>query len=309
MLKILLNSFSFKRIFLVRTHKTRYFIAYFIVLIFITSFPMNLQLVRNDGWGKLNSMTTAIKDASPDWFPYGLPSEGDITKNGLSIPSGKCYYYDTTVKDEVFIVVLNPVDENTIDYSKTSEVYYTKDSILNVSETGEVSTTEYGRAIIFGKDSIYYHEKGIKPLVSDYSKVHNPIYFMDFKVGAVSNSEALDLFFGVVDVAFSKYLVFSNIIVNTLTQILLNIILILIISSIFLAIRVKYKKITTFEENTHIVITSMTIPSLLSFIVGIIGIIDLNSFSVVLFQLLTPLIALGAIYKGSGIKSVSTKGL
>ena len=102
-------------------------------------------------------------------------------------------------------------------------------------------------------------------------------------------------------------MVFSNVLINTGTQLLMNTIMVLIIGTIFLLIRIKYKRVTTFRNNIAILISSMTIPSIISFIIGILGIIEMNSFGVVLFQLLTPLIAIGAIYLGSNEKDPSIK--
>ena len=110
-----------------------------------------------------------------------------------------------------------------------------------------------------------------------------------------------------IDGCFNDLMIVSNLVINTFTQLLLNTLFVLAESLIFMLVRVKYQRITNFSQNINIVVASMVIPSIICFIAGVFNIIEMSSFTVVLFQLLSPLIAIGAIYKGSNIKDPSIK--
>lgn len=310
MIKILFNSFTFKRIFSLKDHKGIPFFFYFLIIILITSFPMNFQLVKNDGWEKLTSTTIELRTANLEWFPSELPSDGVINSYGLDLTYDTTYHYSSILSDnKEFLFIINPVEENKIDLSIANKTYYTKDYIINIDDSLNKTITYYSKCIIMAKKNIYYYYNTDKPMIGNYSKVDRSIFFNDLKSFQYDGKDPLDTFLNIVDGAFNKYLVLSNVLVNTLTQLALNTILIFVISLIFLLIRIKYKKVCGFTDNLKIVISSMTIPSIISFVVGMLNIIELNSFTVVLFQFLTPLIAMGAIYKGSGIKVASKKHL
>jgi maltodextrin utilization protein YvdJ len=122
-------------------------------------------------------------------------------------------------------------------------------------------------------------------------------------------SSAAIMFFDIIDNSFNEYAVFYSVIANTFIQYIMNTILILVLAAVMLLIKVKYKKVTTYKQNLSIIIASMTMPSILSFIISLFRIAELNAFSVVLFQFITPFIAILAIYKGENNSSKSIKHL
>lgn len=303
MIKIFINSFSFKKIFQNGAAKWRSIIGYFLLITLITSFPLNLQIVQNDGWQGLNTITLGIREVSPSWFPNDLPNDVAISRNGLYVPVEKAYYYEAILADSTnYQFVINP-QEITEDLEFT--VVYTEAGVVTKDSNGFIKTTPYERAIVLCKDKILYYDNSLQPIVGKYDKVVGVINFTELK--GMDKFAGITLLFDAIDSGFNQYMVFSNILINTLTQLAMNLIMVLIIAAIFLLIRIKYKKVTNYHQNVGILISSMTIPSIISFIIGIIGLIEMNSFGVVLFQLLTPLIAIGAVYLGSGEKEVSTK--
>lgn len=305
MINLLINSFTFKRIFSIRDTKISKVIGYFLIIVLVVSFPLNLQIVQNDGWKDLNTITYSIKETSPTWFPLQLPNDVVLSKQGLYMPIEKTYHYEgLTNKNIKYEIIINPIDENP---TVGNKIVYTRDSIKVLQDDGSVIIEKYGKAIILCSDCVLYYNNSDEATIGSYSKISKEINFTDLK--SMEKSEATIIFFDAIDSCFSEFMVFSNVIVNTLTQLLMNLILILIISAIFLLVRIKYKRVTNYKQNVVILISSMTIPSIISFFIGIIGIIEVNSFGVVLFQLLTPLIAIGAIYKGSNEKDPSVKYL
>lgn len=278
-------------------------IAYFLIIVLITSFPLNLQIVQNDGWEGLNTITLGIRETSPSWFPLELPNDVSISKNGLYVPVEKSYYYESTLADGIkYQFIINPVEDS---HGVIIESIYTEKGIVTLDESGNKVTTPYYKAIILCKDKILYYDNTDEPTIGNYDGIKGIINFTELK--NLEKSEAITLLCDAIDSGFSQYMVFSNVLINTGTQLLMNTIMVLIIGTIFLLIRIKYKRVTTFRNNIAILISSMTIPSIISFIIGILGIIEMNSFGVVLFQLLTPLIAIGAIYLGSNEKDPSIK--
>ncbi|MDD3106682.1 MAG: DUF1189 family protein [Bacilli bacterium] len=277
MVKIFLNSFSFANIFHQRNQKIGKMILYFLFLVLLISFPLNYQIVKNDGFKGLNSFSYDLRLANPSWLPGNLPSDMVITKSGLSYIQDQEYSFQTITNEITYTVMINPQEE-----------------VLDAKNT-----------IVFEKQQLKYFDQKGRFLTGDYDKVKQAIDFSELKT--LDKSEAVNIFFSIVDDAFNPYAVFYSIMANTFIQIGMNILLVLILGLIFLLIRVNYKPVTHFMQNIKIIITSMTIPSLISIVVGIIGVIEVNSFTVVLFQFLTPLIALLAIYKGSNEKEIITK--
>ncbi|PKK96525.1 MAG: hypothetical protein CVV58_05915 [Tenericutes bacterium HGW-Tenericutes-3] len=131
--------------------------------------------------------------------------------------------------------------------------------------------------------------------------------FSDLRM--TTQADAVSKFATMLDEAFSSYAIFVSVVYYTAITAFLNLVLILVVSAIFIFVRIRYQKVTNFKENLKIVIASMTIPSLISFIVGILGVMEINAFTVVIYQFATPLIALVAIYKGSKIKEISNKNV
>ncbi len=303
MIKIFINSFSFRKIFQNGNASWKHIIAYFLLIVLITSFPLNYQIFQNDGWKGLNTITMGIREVTPSWFPNELPNDVALSKSGLYTPVETSYYYEATLPDNTsYQFVINPQSVNEKDDFTT---VYTEEGIATKDTNGVTIITPYQKAIVLCKDRMLYYDNSKEPIVGNYNHIEEVVHFTELK--SMEKFAALTLLLDAIDGGFNQYMVFSNILINTLTQLSMNLIMIVIIAAIFLLIRIKYKKVTNYHQNIGILTSAMTIPSILSFIIGIIGMIEINSFGVVLFQLLTPLIAIGAIYLGSGEKDISIK--
>ncbi|MGD9886905.1 MAG: DUF1189 family protein [Bacilli bacterium] len=269
MLNIFFHSFSFSHIFGLKKAPLKTFILYFLFLVLLISFPLNYQIIKNDGFRGLNTVTYELRKANPNWLPDQLPSDMDISETGLHFIQDQEYQFSTTVEDVMYTVIINP-----------------KTSFVNLQNT-----------IVLGVNEITYYDAQGHYLKGDYQHVSEVVDFAELKI--MEKSQAVDLFLSLIDGSVSPYTVFYSVFTNTIIQLGMNIILVIILASIFLLIRVNFKPVTNFSDNLKIIISSMTIPGLISFLVGILGIMEINSFSVVLFQFLTPLIGMLAIYRGS----------
>ena len=301
MLKFIINSFTFKGVFENRNAKTLTVVLYFLIILFATSFPLNYQIVHNNGWEELNTITFAWKENVPNWLPNELPNDVVFSKNGMTMPIEKTYVYTSIYEESTYMLVINPIDKT----PQVGEKVYTEEGIKSLNDSGEVITETYQKTILLCHDKVIYYYKGDDVVKGSYDKITDTINLSMLK--GMNETEAASIFLSMIDSCFSPYMVLSNVLISTLTQLMLNVILVFMISAIFLLVKVNYTRITTYRENINIIVSSMTIPTLISFIIGIIGLMEITAFSVVLFQLITPLIALAAIYKGSGIKQSSTK--
>ncbi len=280
-MKFFTNFFSFKRIYSLRELPLNKAFGHFLILVLLISFPLNFNYVKN-GIDSFNNITMGIRTYTPEWFPYQLGTklaDSYISKDGLSMPTKATYIFNATLADETpFEIVF------------TNENYAPK-----------------ACSLVFTEDAISYYDAEMNVLTSTYGRVKNPISMRSFF--DLEPVAAAELFYDLVDNAFGAYFVSYFVITNVLINLLMNTILVLLISAIFLFVRINYKKVTTFKENINITVAAMTIPAIFGALVGMTGIMELNSFSVVIFQFATPLIALGAIYKGGKEKEILTKGL
>ncbi len=280
MLKIIANSFKFKNIFNLRNHSLKYFIFYFLILVFIISFPLNYQIIKTGGWDLYN-FSAGIRQQYPDWIPLELPEDIEISKSGMYYENEVVSTFQTTNLDgEELNIIFMPFDEYEVD----------------------------DRSLVFETDRIvYYDVDGIQRLEVGYSNIKTVVRFSELRMTTQAN--AVSKFATMLDEAFSSYAIFVSVVYYTAITAFLNLVLILVVSAIFIFVRIRFQKVTNFTDNLKIVIASMTIPSLISFIVGILGVMEINAFTVVIYQFATPLIALVAIYKGSKIKEISNKNV
>ena len=278
MLKIIANSFRFKNIFLLRSHPIKYFVLYFAILVLIISFPLNYQIIKSGGWDLYN-FSAGIRQQYPDWIPSGLPEDIEISKSGMYYENEVVTTLQTTnLNGEELNIVFMPFDEYDMDT----------------------------RSLVFEKNRIvYYDNTGNQIIEVGYTNIQSTVRFADLRMTTQSN--AVSKFANMIDEAFSSYAIFVSVVYYTAITAFLNLVLVLVVSAIFIFIRVRFQKVTNFSDNLKIVIASMTIPSLISFIVGVLGVMEINAFTVVIYQFATPLIALVAIHKGSKIKEISNK--
>lgn len=278
MVRFFVDSFQVKKIYNLKDTKGVKVFFYFLLLILIISFPLNLKIIQSGGWD-LYDFTAGIRQSYPDWLPADLPEDIEISSTGM-------YYEDTT--NSVFLTT-NLDDQ---------------DLYIVISPLNDYVATD--RTLVFDADNIsYYDADGNFMFSADYSRVSGVVRFYDLQLGTQAN--AVEKFCSVIEDSFGGYAQFKSIIYNTAINLLLNVIMIFTVSLLFLFIRIRYQKVTNYKENVYIVIASMTIPAMLGMIIGLTGVMELSAFSVVIFQFATPIIAYIAIYRGSKIKEINNK--
>lgn len=284
MLKFFSGSFSFKGIFELKDSKISHTVLYFLFLCLVMTFPLNLEYALN-GTTDLNNVTNGFLSNEISWFSDELPS-GYVDRMSLGIVGDKSYQYEfNDLYGNPILLVINPEDDykpaaNTIVMYQTEVCYYDSDK------------------------SCYY---------SDYSHLGETIYFDKLKE-MEDQTEARKIFCSIFDQVFNPAETFYLIMFNVIQTLLLNIIMVLLVSAVFLCVRVKYQKLTNFKQNICIVVASLTIPTLLGFAGAIFASIfnlgtGVGQTMVVVSSFLMPIIALLAVFKGSGNKEVLTKHL
>jgi hypothetical protein len=280
MLKIIVNSFSIRKIYDLRKEPLKKFILHFLFLVLLISFPLNYQIVKTGGWD-LFDFTTGLREESPAWLPLGLPNDIEISQSGMYYESAAITTFETVnLEGQALTLVFAP-------------------------EGGYVVS---GRTLVFEAELVtYYDASSAEILSANYANVSPVVRFFDLKLA--EQSDAIATFADMIDDIFSPYAILKSVLFYSLVTLVLNTLLLLVVSFIFIFLRIKFQKVTNFSDNLKIVMASMTIPSLIGFVFGILGLMELNAFTTVIFQFFTPLIAMFAIFKGAKIKEMDNRSI
>lgn len=270
MLSFFVRSFSLKGIWENRDAVKKHLWFYFVLLILLVSFPLNYQIVKTGGWA-LFDFTSSLRQDIPQWMPSGLPEDVAISSAGMEWFSEQATTLaGTNHAGETLLYVFQPA--------------------------GTYAGVE--RALVFYPSRIVYYEQGgSERLSTNYQNVAERIEFIDLQM--LSTATAVDRFAAMVESAFSPYAIFRSVLTNFGINVFLNALLVLAVATIFLLVRVNYQKITDFRQNLRIILSAMTIPAMIAFGIGLIGVMEVNAFSAVVFQFFSPLIAIVAMFRGA----------
>lgn len=273
MIKIIRNSFNFKNIFGLRKEKGILFIIYFIIILLIVSLPQNLAIIKNDGL-EFNNIVIELKEIASEnpmeiieKFPDGTIEKTFFNMDSRSLGSIK---------------------------TKTFEIAF-----YGRNETYE----EKKNLVAFEYDKVVYYDGNGNKLTGNYRNLDTRINLTNLKaqsqlLNANQNEIALEFINGVKQI-FSPYFIAQGIIITLVGNFLLNTLLLFLVSAILLLIRVNYKKVATYKEYLKIYIASFTIPVLIGVFLSLISYKYLATFSQVIIQWGTPVMAVGSIFLGS----------
>jgi maltodextrin utilization protein YvdJ len=270
MLRFFVRSFTLKGVWDNRFASNRLLPWVFLLLVLLVSFPLNYQIVKTGGWA-LFDFTSKMREEAPAWLPASLPEDLAISNNGLEWFQPETSAFEgLNHAGETLLFVFQP--------------------------SGSYEGTE--RALVFYPERIVYYEAGgTERLTTNYQNISERVEFLDLKM--LERSDAVDQFAAIVEQAFSPYAVMRSVVLNLGINLLLNALLVLAVAVIFLLLRVKFQKVTNFGENLRIVLSAMTLPAMIAFVVGVLGVMEVNAFSAVVFQFFSPLIAVVAIFRGA----------
>lgn len=268
MKEILKSSFTFKSLFQIRKKTGYAFFWYFVLIIIFSSLPLNLLIIRQNGW-RLNAIVSNLENEDLAWLPNDLPISFIVDANNglISLTDDTIQYVFETSK---YTIIINGAENN----------YEIKANL-----------------IVLTKEAIIYYNDQQKPIIGTYSSLKQKVdfqYLTKMEDKLVAKHKFIEIF----KVAFAPYFILSSVILWTAINLLMQIVLLFTITSIFLLIRINYQKVASYREYLKIHVASYTIPTIISVIVGLIS-ENTATLSPVILQFGTALMAIGTIYLGS----------
>lgn len=251
LLKLFKTSFNFKEILKNSNQKIWQIIIYFIILIFIANFPQTLNIVKNDG----SRLDFVIED-----FESANPNDWDIPHN-ITISGGKLH--------------------NNGDLTRYVNEHKGITYIINNNES--INVNDYKNHIILSESSIIYIDKEGNYLEEFGYRGFTDIFRfseLDFASGD-EKIELFNLFAKSMEKSFAKPIVLFTILRNISTQLLTNIIYVLILALLIQLFRFGYQNFMSFIDSVKFIVLSLGLPSVLTFIIGLLE----PAFTPVVFQI------------------------
>lgn len=111
MVKFFIDSFRVKKIYDLKNTKAIKVFFYFLLLVLIISFPLNLQIIRSGGWDLYN-FTAGIRQNYPDWLPEDLPEDIEISASGMYYEdTDNSVFLTTNLDDQDLYIVFSPLSD------------------------------------------------------------------------------------------------------------------------------------------------------------------------------------------------------
>lgn len=222
-------------------------LIFFFIISMVSLFPMNLLIIQQDGW-RLDFIEESFITETPDWQ---LPETCEIKTSKLICQTDMVYTYE----HQGITYIIN-YQETTYDTS-LKQVLLLEDKIVYTNGQGEFMTG--------------YNYKGFE----------DDVNFRSLNLSIGEDREVMYESFGrQLESSFGNYIIFYTLLVNIGTNIALYALFVLIMSLVIQLFRFGYTSFMTYAESMKLVVFSMGIPSLISFVVGFLE----PSFSPVVFQ-------------------------
>ena len=239
--------FQFPKLLTRTSEKLWKTLLYFILLVLISNFPLTWLTFEEQG-SKLDFIEQDFLDATPEW---NLPSG--------RIAAGK----------------LDMVDEN---------VERTHSDILYIFNYTSTSFDPSIKSVLLMEDKIIFTDGEGNHLISDGYKGFEVAVFDFDEVNLMTDQARTDAFhqLGIsMERSFSNYIILYTVLRNTVVQIGVTIIFVILLACIIQLFRFGFANFMSFKEGINFVIISSTLPAILSLIAGLI----LPGFASVVFNL------------------------
>ncbi len=243
------RGFQFSKIFETPLILNVKLVIYFLLLTFFSSFPLNYQIIREDGF-RLDFIAQDFIDAEPDVFiPYT-----EISMAGVS-----------TDEDYMFI------HEGIHYYVNLNHTYH---------ETYQTP------AVILGPDNILY-DNGNNQLISQgYRGFSDLILLHSVNVGSSEDNALIWQAFGSgIEASYGSYIVIYTMMTNVFVQLLIQSVFVIFLMLVLRLFKYGLSTYMTYKESIVFIILMMTMPSVVSIFVGLIEPVFAN----VIYQLLVGL--------------------
>ena len=209
-------------------------IIYFLIISMITLFPLNFLIVQENGWS-LDFIEANMSENTPNWV---LPEDMSIYANRLVIINDISYTFEN------------------------GDITY----IFNA--TGEEALT--GKTVSFQEDRIIYSDgKGNQMYAYGYKGFSDEVNFRALNLATgTDKADMYNDFATMIEASFGSYIVFYTLVMNTIVNISVGALFIILLSLVMQLFRFGYAKFFSYKDSIVFVILCMGIPSVLSFIIG-----------------------------------------
>lgn len=250
------DSFNFKELLVVKKRPMYKIIIYFVIIVFIATFPLTLEAIKNEG-SRLDFVIEDFREVPVSWdFPSGLEIRG----------------YKLNIEEDMEIHYI---------HKEINYYFIGKDDIVY---------NDYLNSIVFLNDKIVYiNENGNYMEGKDYQAFGLSYQFDAFR--NASQQQKYDLyqeFAEKIESSFSNQIVLYTILRNISIQLFANIIYVLILSLLVQLYKFGYAKFISYLDGLKFVIVSLGAPAMLAFIIGIFS----AAFAPVAFQLFSGLVVM-----------------
>ncbi len=124
-----------------------------------------------------------------------------------------------------------------------------------------------GNTLILKKDSTIFHNENGSIMTGNYDSFDTDIYKYDL----MFNDSLYQVLFTNLEKAFYPYTILFSLLINFSSNILMYVIMIFLMSSILSFLKYRYSYFLSYKQLIKILILSMTLPSVIVFILGLLG--------------------------------------
>lgn len=260
------DSFIFPRILPMRKEPFWKVLIYFIIIVLISLFPYSFSNLKHGGWNLgFVEQNLMQKDNIEIDYPEGIT----IGPEGVQSDTGKekSISLKQGSKDYIQYRFYVSGDKDTVKSEIDKAV---SDIKSGIGQPQFLFTKVFSEEEVVG-GSIYFIDKKGNVNIGDYDGFESKFSFHELNLiekGSKERMEALKGFSISIEKAFGKQNAFFTIVATSGIQILSYILLILILAGLLQLFKFGYVEFMSYLEGIKVVMLSMTIPSVISFIVG-----------------------------------------
>ncbi|MFU8786838.1 MAG: DUF1189 family protein [Candidatus Izemoplasmataceae bacterium] len=254
------------------------FVIYFLIINLFMLLPLSISVIymRDIDYGRFGM---DFHENIPAWLPDDLPNDCRILNQELYCETNEVFEYEITNRDQTYKVYLNVSDN-------------VSDAYLN-EELGTY-------AIILQESRIVINLDEGQRFVLTYSGFE-PIDFAEIK--QLDQEEAAYLFFDGLYRSLQPFMILPLLLYSVGGMILLNALYIVIIAGAAMIFKLSVTPFLTYKNMLKLFILAATVPAIVNFSLGVFG---LSPFTSIVFNFLTPVIAL-VFYRKNDVRLLENK--
>lgn len=249
-LKYFKESIKPKNILGLRKEKFYKVLAYFLLMVLVSLFPVNMYIMLEGGWNL--------------GFMYQELSDETIIVPNVNFPDIKMNHQGLSGDDNEIIIYFNTFS-------------------LIVNGKQDKYDVEGKYVVLQESRIIYSFDNDISPIITTYSHLNDLEFRFENLNSAQTNNERVNLYLELADMienSFTQLNIIGGIFMHSGAQLLSFIILIPTLGLLVMLFKFRSTNFMSYLESVKTTIFSMTIPAVASFVIGFIAF----SFSTVIMQ-------------------------